>query len=42
MRYVEFIISLSNPKSSVDIDLKKGRKKRNVSQSFGFLTQNLS
>ena len=42
MRYTEFIISLSNPNSSVHIKLKIGRKERNLNQAFGFLTQNLS
>ena len=39
MRYAEFIISLSVPKG---INLKKSRKKRNVSLAFGFLTRNSS
>ena len=42
MRYAELIVSLSTSKSSVDINFKKGRKKQNVSQSFGFLTRNSS
>ena len=40
MRYAEFIISLNIPK--VDINLKKSRKKRNVSLAFGFVTRNSS
>ena len=42
MRYDEFIISLSIPQGSVDINLKKSRKKWNASLPFGFSTWNSS
>ena len=34
MRYAEFIISLSNPESSVDIKLKLKQKKEKCESSF--------
>ena len=42
MKCAEFITSLSISKGKVNINLKKSRKKRNVSLAFGFSTGNLS
>ena len=38
MTQAAFIISMSAPKCNVDINLKKSRKKQDVSLAFGFLT----